>query len=215
MTKDSKRPTEEDYAPKHTEYEERHKFWTGQTIVQFGNANNYFIIVALAMLGYFLKEFSRRAEIELCIFGKNLPTTLLLIPALLALASLLCGTLALLSRLYDFRLNRHLMTIRKKAYSLEYGYKLFNDEYIDPRNNYSYLKYVLHLLANFVKTMTTRKYFIKYNELSNNGIFERFHKLRAQTLKLSRFSWVCFGWQIIWLSFSVIYYCLILLAQKP
>ncbi|MBP6185488.1 MAG: hypothetical protein KA479_11145 [Saprospiraceae bacterium] len=213
MTQETTKPSASEFDLKQAQYDERHRFWTGQALSQFGNANNYFIIVGLAMLGYFLEELGGKGRLVFTGQKVDNSTTRLVLSSIFVFISVLCGTLVLLSRLYDLRLTRHIMTIRKAGYSEEFGYKLFSDDFIDIRNKKKYPMYAYGWLKNFITTIWKRDYYIEDEELSQIAVYEKFRKLRKRTLMLSSFSWMCFSWQIFWLSLSVVVYFFILIAK--
>ena len=87
--------------------------WANQTLSQFGNANNFFIIIGLTILGYLVKEVDQFSELEFtCRLEQINPrATSLVIALIFTFLSLVSGTLTMLSRLYDLRLTRHINTV--------------------------------------------------------------------------------------------------------
>ncbi|AFU69510.1 hypothetical protein P700755_002784 [Psychroflexus torquis ATCC 700755] len=200
MTKqrNSDNPSEDGFRYHKSDYRERHRFWAGQTLTQFGNANNFFIIIGFAILGYLVKEFDQFSNLEFtCEWEKfNSKATFLIVSLILTLLSLLSGTLTMLSRLYDLRLTRDINTIRIKSYSKKYDYdnELPND-YLDIKGKLKFLEFQIALFRKFWGSIFNNGYFLNDKDLENrNDRHRKFLDLRERTLMLGRFSWISFKW---------------------
>lgn len=200
MTKDQKE--------KVLDYKERHRFWAGHTLEQFGTANNFFLISGIALLGYLIKEFDKLGQFECSLHSVNWSATILFFSICSIFLSTLSGTFTLLSRLYDLRLTRHVNTIRIKAYSEDYNFKTFKNEYIDIENGMNRFVMLLALSWKFIGTLTKRNYFITDKDIVNDNINEKFLELRKRAIMLGRFSWVSFGYQIFWILITLMLYLL-------
>lgn len=196
----------EDQENKKLDYKERHRFWAGHTLEQFGTANNFFLISGIALLGYLMKEFEKLGLFNFGIENIDYYATALFFSICSIFLSILFGALTLLSRLYDLRLTRHINTIRIIAYSKEYDYKTFKDEYIDIEKNRKICKMFFILTWKFIGTLTSRNYFITNNNISEETIDNKFLELRKRALMLGRYSWISFNFQILWLLISLIFF---------
>lgn len=196
----------EDKNNKITEYRERHRFWAGQTLSQFGNANNFFMIISFAVIGYLIKEIDHFNDLYFTLTWNNIDfkATLHIIALIFAFLSVISGTFTVLSRLYDLRFTRHINTIRIKSYST-YDDKLPSD-YIDIKKNMKLLKFHWKLLCMFWESIITDKYFFDNDDMKDeNQRHDKFLQLRECTLMLGKYSWITFKWQILWMSLSVVF----------
>lgn len=96
------------------EYKERHNRWTETSITQLSIVNNLFITIACGLLAFcFSKKTFKNIQIDAgspVDWTKTLYFSSILILAL----SILFGFAVLLSRLYDFRITRHILWVRIK-----------------------------------------------------------------------------------------------------
>jgi hypothetical protein len=197
-----------DQETKKLDYKERHRFWAGHTLEQFGTANNFFLISGIALLGYLINEFEKLGQFECGFDNINYSATLLFFSICAIFLSILSGAFTLLSRLYDLRLTRHVIKIRIKAYSEEHNFKTFKNEYIEIENGKNKLVMLIVLLWKFIGTLTKRNYFITDNDILSNSINEKFLELRKRAIMLGRFSWISFDYQIFWILIALILYLL-------
>ncbi|MEZ4721006.1 MAG: hypothetical protein R2813_03910 [Flavobacteriales bacterium] len=197
-----------DYEYNKSDYRNRHQFWAGQTLTQFGNSNNFFIIVGFAVLGYLVKELDQFGEITItCSWHEIDPRATFLVLALIfTFLSLVSGTLTMLSRLYDLRLTRHINIIRIKVYSEKFNFdRKLPDQYIDIKGDLKFPEFHIKLWKNFWGTIVNDKCFLTDKDLDDvKSRHEKFLKLRERTLMLGRFSWISFKWQIIWVALGLL-----------
>ncbi len=203
MTDTNSNNNQEDKIRIKQDYRERLHFWTGETLTQFGTANNFFIAIGITLLGYFIKQLEELGSLSLNLSNPDPKTTLLVVSVSAAFISVLCGIGTLLSRLYDLRLTRHKNTTKVKGYKKKYDFQEFEPDYINIRKNYWYLTYAYILLWNFFNTLTQTKYYITVDDFTKQKAESKFQKLHERTLKLGSFSWMNFGWQIFWISISI------------
>ena len=102
---------------KQKEYSDRHRFWSDKSIQQLSFSNNLLLTISIAAFGYF---FGKREQIyEELIIDTSLPVdwtaTFFVLGSILLWLSILGGTLLTVTRLYDFRLSRHILLTRKRA----------------------------------------------------------------------------------------------------
>ncbi len=179
------------------EYRERHRFWADKTLTQFGFANNFFLVVAIGILGFILKEIETNTQINFSLQNIDWKITLSRLSALFAFASICCGTITMLSRLFDLRLTRHINTVRIKAFDEKNGYKKLDDDYISIEG--------MPMHSTFLDTLTSRHYYIKNSEIKDDDTIKcKFNELRKRTLLLGRISWKYFYYQMVVLIFSVL-----------
>lgn len=196
-------PDKDDFRYHKSDYRDRHRFWAGQALTQFGNSNNFFIFITFAIFGYIVQELDQFSTLEFtCELGKiNRKATFLVISLILTFLSLLSGTLTMLSRLYDLRLTRHINTIRIKAYSKELKYdKDLPSEYLDSKGNMGFPEFQITLFKKFWGSIRNNNYFLSDSDLkTESDRHNKFLELRKRTLMLGRFSWISFKWQIAWI----------------
>jgi hypothetical protein len=204
MTNTNSNTHEEDKVQIKQDYRGRLHFWTGETLTQFGTANNLFIAIGIALLGYFIKQFEEFRSLSLNISSLNPEVTFLVISTLAAFMSVICGIGTLLSRLYDLRLSRHKNTTKVKGFKKKFKFQKFESNYIDIRKNHWYLTYACILLWNFFSTVVQTNYYIIEDDFTTGQSESKFQKLHERTLRLGSFSWMNFGWQIFWISISII-----------
>jgi hypothetical protein len=214
MTDTNSNTNEEDKVQITQDYRERLHFWTGETLTQFGMTNNFFIAIGIALLGYFIKQLEQLGSLNLNTASPDPKVTFLVISTSTAFMSVLCGIGTLLSRLYDLRLSRHKNTTKVKGYKEKFGFQKFEPNYIDIRRNHCYLIYACILLWNFFGTIVQTKYYINDDDFTKGQSKSKFQKLHERTLKLGSFSWMNFGWQIFWISISIIGFLLKLILGK-
>jgi hypothetical protein len=111
-----------------------------------------------------------------------------------------------MSRLFDLRLTRHTIWIRKKSYKK--WEQEFEDNYVDISNESIFSK-----LLTFFGTWFKSNYFINDVDLNDfNKLNDKFQALRKRNLVLGNFSWNCLSGQIIFLSVGFFSYLFFLLT---
>lgn len=190
---------------KKLEYTERQRFWQEKALEQFGYANNLFIAINIAVLGYLVKQ-AHTEGIKINTSDWEWSVTLLGISIIVASFSLLCGITSVLSRLYDLRLTRHIIDLRKRDYIDHH--KIIYKYYSKRKYRIVTISEFYSLRKNFVKTVFDRKdnYWIEDLEVDPDILLKKFHCLRIRTNKLGEFSWKTFKAQIISLCIAVIIY---------
>jgi hypothetical protein len=149
--------TDKQYTEK--EYRERHRFWADKTLTQFGFANNFFLFVAIGILGFILKEIESKTQINITLQNIDWKITLSRVSAILSFSSISCGSITMLSRLFDLRLTRHINTIRIKALETNVSADLIVD--------YTSIE-GMPMLTTFFDTLTSRHYFITDSEIKDD-----------------------------------------------
>jgi len=110
------------------DYSERHRFWAELAVKQTTFSNNILLTLSIAVLGYFFVKHGVIYEVLDLGFAwpRNWPASLFAFGTLLILFSTLFGLFVSFTRLYDFRLTRHILLTRKRA--MEECYLLPDDE---------------------------------------------------------------------------------------
>jgi hypothetical protein len=99
------------------EYQVRYHFWTDKKFIQLSFQNNIFLVVSIAMLGYFWKERTN-VYTDLIINSRlsiDLKIGFFFIGILSLSYSIITGLLMAISRLYDLRLTSNILLTRKRA----------------------------------------------------------------------------------------------------
>jgi hypothetical protein len=187
------------------EYTARNNFWTDKAITQLGYSINLFTTVEIALLGYLVTNRNKFPEFEY-IKGGDINYSLIFYYSSLVIIfiSVLFGFISILSRIYDFRLTRHLALTRKrflKSKKTKDG--LINSKIIDiSKDNY---------FKAFRKNLFGNIEFVNETHFDNGTVPSQFEKLRRNSKILGAISWKTHKIQIMFfvigilvLGFSVI-----------
>src|SRR5690606_32192830 len=102
---------------KNQDYKERHKEWRKISVTQLSNTNNILLTISAGLLAFcFDKELFKKIHLDTTqgIYW----THFFYVAAIISLAlSMAFGIGVLFSRLYDFRISRHLSLTRKRLYT--------------------------------------------------------------------------------------------------
>jgi hypothetical protein len=164
-----------------TEYERRHSFWSEQALNQLGYSLNLFFTLNLSFLVYLITErknypnfyfdISAKAEWKFVFY------CLLLI---FLFISLLIATSVIISRLYDLRITRFIIWVRKRTYKKHEA--LLSDKFLDFSKE--------GIVSNFLRTLFYKIEFIDDNDFKDLDILKRkFDELRMQGKLLGQFTW--------------------------
>ena len=104
-------------ATKLKEYSERHRFWTDQAVKQTTFSNNILLTISIAVFGYFFVNRGVVYKVLVLDFALpiNPPVVFFIVGTLFITISMMLGFLLSFTRLYDFRLTRHILLTRKRA----------------------------------------------------------------------------------------------------
>lgn len=192
------------------DFDDRERHWSSMALQQFGNANNFFTVTAIALLGFLTKSYFEVGQIELNLKNPSFNLTALGLSIMSCFLSALLGSSVLISRLYDLRLTRHKLLIRRKVPDDKTKY--LNNSYIDTKENIKLLKYLWNLISNFFSTILTSSYFFRDSDYKEAKVLgHRFTALRLRILLLGQFSWLSFRWQLFWLMTSLFCYTIYIL----
>lgn len=197
--------TEEEKKEKIKEYSERHSFWTNQVLNQFGFSINLFLTIGIGFIAYLVAQRADYPKIHLdCKAEIHWGLTTYLTVICLIFISMLAGAISVISRLYDLRLTRHIIWVRKRTIK-KIG-KLLPENFIDLNKD--------SLCRNFITTLKRRILFIidsDYNDYEQ--LKTKFNALRKQSKMLGELSWLTHKAQIILTIISTIIYGLTVLIK--
>lgn len=184
------------------EYNERYRFWSNQILSQFGYTQNLFITIGLGFFGYLISIRDKYPEIIIkCSLPINWNLAFYMSSFLLVFISILIGSISILSRLYDLRLTRHIISTRKEAFKERN--LLFTDSFI------KFDESLIFLLKSFFKIIFCKIQFIKNTEINKSAeLKSEFENLRKQSKILGILSWKTHKIQIMTLIISVLIYSL-------
>jgi len=181
-------------------YIERHRTWQNNTINQLSFANNFLLTISIGFLAYVFRE---EKNIQ-TLFDKSIFNLLTLICVILAIYE---GILVIISRLYDFRISRHISLVRKRFYN-----KMRN-EMVKTLPHSDFPKPNLCVRVNAIRKIIfckveflTQREILKLKEKKLN--MERFNSLRELSNTLGIISWIGLKFQAIFLLLSCIFFVL-------
>ena len=189
--------TDTEFKDKLQEYINRNNFWTDKTITQLGYSINLFTTIGIAFLGYIITNrdkfphlsFSRESEFSWIL-------TLFLIGTFSIIMSIGFGFKAILSRLFDFRISRHLALTRKrfltknrkKALSENRVVGLIDSKIIDVTNERNCPIFWKHILG--------KTEFVTESDFKESRVIEKYEKLRKESKILGNMTWKYHRFQI-------------------
>lgn len=183
------------------EYKERHIRWQNFTINQFGFTNNIIITLGIAFLAFaFDKDFLSTFSISnKSVFNPKMLIHLIVIFCLIA--SIGFGILTTLSRLFDFRLTRHIALTRQRYYSKK----------TDTLPDYGFPKTTLKkLISTSCKIIfgdidfLTKKETIQLKD--HVDLMNKFNMIRLLAHILGELSWKCMKLQLSLLFIAIFVY---------
>ena len=169
-------------------YEERLRFWTEQSLNQVGYSLNVFLSIELAFLAYLISQRNDFPKLHID-FNESISWKLVsyyTIIVLLFIAILICSS-AILTRLYDLRITRHLAIVRKRC--LKIFTKYLPENYLD----------IDHLkpITSFKKALLGKIKFVHFKtDTTYESIIPPFQELRTHAKKLGDFTWFTHNLQL-------------------
>ncbi len=181
----------EELKEKLKEYDSRNSYWTDKTINQLGYSINLFTTVGIAFLGYLVTNRDKFPPLE---FGSAGDINCLLITYLSTIffifSSIIIGFASVLSRLFDFRITRHISLTRKRFLSRKKSREgLINSSIIDISKE----KYCRSLW----KSVFGKIEFINESDFENNKVPEKIEQLRKESKILGALTWRMHFCQIV------------------
>lgn len=164
----------------YAEYERRHSFWSEQSLNQIGYSTNLFFTLNLGFLAYVIsqrKDFPRLSFNHQPIIEWKLVFYFTIL--ILLFLGLIIASSIIISRLYDLRLTRFIVWVRKRVYTQHHI--LLADQYLDLKKNST---------TNFLRTLFCKINFITKDDFENIDLLKtKFNNLREQQKLLGQFTW--------------------------
>lgn len=184
------------------ELKDCHKRWQDISINQFGYVNNWFISIGIAFITFAFDKasLSKISFSEYSEFDWNIATLILVV------ISIVYGLISALSRLYDFRLTRHITLTKQRFYESNED-NLENYEFSKPSfcEKIEALEFILFKDLLFLSRSESK------NILKQIELEERMKTLRKTSNALGIITWDCLRMEIIFLALSIICYTIYLL----
>lgn len=188
--------TESEKKEKIIEYSKRHQFWLSQSVTQFGFSINLFLTLGLAFISLLFNKIENydNTTILTCYFDYKLLGYF--IALFFILVSISAGLICVLTRLWDLRITRHIILVRKRtAKKLS---KPLSDKFISQSCQY----------LPFLKELITKKIeFVKEEDFEDfKKLSSKFKGLRTCSRNLGELSWKTHKFQLYSLIISLIIY---------
>lgn len=191
------------FKEKTEEYKIRHKEWRSLSLNQLSIVNNSFTSLALAFLAFVFKP-DTLVNISFMPLKADFKLSLVSISLVLLITSIVFGLLILLTRIYDFRLSRHLALSRQRMMN---HYKS-RDGYLPNNNDRDYN--LCDRLNALFKIVFLKIDFITRSEIENRDkadvVSDKFKRLQEFSSILGSATWKWLKIQIILFLFSIILY---------
>lgn len=199
-----------DYSEKLKGYKERHQRWQDYAITQLGYVNNIILTISIGFMAFafnndkkFLEtlSFSKDSEFSCKMFFYILTLICLLV-------SIKFGIITSLSRLYDFKITRHIALTRMRFCKFSKGeFSLPDYDFIKPKCKEIFN--ALFKIPKGIKLLTKQE----TNLLKEKPeLMKKFNKLRRLSHNLGIISWGGIKMQILFLLFSLILYVISLFS---
>lgn len=191
--------SEEEKKEKLIEYSNRGNFWTNQVLTQFGYSINFFLTIGVALLGFIVSKRDKFQNINFVETNIDWKLLFYFISLLFVFISIIFGSIAVLSRLYDLRITRYILIVRKKAMKKIPRY--LSEETIEVK-------------GKFLNVFNIKIEFIIEDDYKNIEVLkDKFKVLRTQCNILGDMSWKSHRRQIIFLVISAIIFGLIVVIK--
>jgi len=196
--------TKDDLNNKLNEYINRSNFWTEKATNQLGYSINLFTTLGIGLIGYLITNREKFPKFMfICCGNINWILVLYFSTAFLIFLSIVLGFMSILSRLYDFRISRHLSLNRKRYLSRNKSNDgLINSKIINISNEKKF--------KIFMKNVFGEIKFITESDFENKRVVDKFEQLRKESKILGAFSWTMHKYQIISFTISLLLYGLTL-----
>lgn len=198
-------------------YIDRHRNWQNKAIDQLSYANNFLLTITVGLLAFvFEKDVFSKIHFCICDCSFNWPLTLYSFSLFFTALAILTGIFVLVSRLYDFRISRHITLIRKRFYK-------YNQDISEQNKNAAILWHKDFKEPNFcqqigaiVKVIFKKIKFLEKSEmeiLKSSFPRQKFEDLREFSFRLGFISWKWTKLQGLYFAMSVLLYCIYLWAK--
>lgn len=189
---------EESKEKKIQEFQERYRFWADKRITQLSFQNDFLLTLAIAVIGYLWSERSNVYPKLIIDFNSEVDwTVMFFLFGLTAVALSICSGLILsLSRLYDLRATSNVLLARKRSTKNDIEIK---DEEL---TQFCFSRAMMSLLCLFWQY---QNYEVTTRDISdNNGLQNKFTKLRQISRDLGDLTWCLLRWQTACLFVGVV-----------
>lgn len=183
--------TKDEVTNKLNEYIDRSNFWTEKAISQFGYSINLFTTLGIGLFSYLITTREKFPKLKIIRCGDiDWIFVLYFSASILTFISIVLGFLSILSRLYDFRISRHLSLNRKRHLSRNKSNEgLINSKITDISNEKKF--------GIFIKNVFGKIDFITESDFEQKHVEKKFEQLRKESKILGAFSWTMHKYQII------------------
>jgi len=182
------------------EYKNRHKEWRDITVNQLSNVNNVFTSLSIGFFAFVFNPEKINNEHKILWFS-----------LFFLILSITFGLLILLTRLYDFRISRHLAMTRQKTlnhYNSKYG--LLPDN----RNGEDFNS-CDRFIALF-KIILCKIEFVSYEDIEKKDkslLKKKFERLQELSDVLGSATWKWLKLQVLFFMFSIFLYGILIFFQ--
>lgn len=179
-------------------YIKRQQEWRDISVNQLSNANN--IILSLSSgLFIFILEKNSISQIQIDLKQDiNWQIIFYILSLISLLFSLISGICVLISRLYDFRLSRHIAIVRLRNLKKNKTELSYTD--IEPNN-------LKKSIFSFIRILFIKIHFIKDVDFENTESLEqKFQTIRTLSFHLGNLTWICTKIQVITFMFGGFFY---------
>ena len=199
-------------------YIDRHRYWQDKAIEQLSFANNFLLTISTGLLA-FLFDKELLSGIGVCFNNCEIDKSLTLYSFSLffILLSLTTGVFVLISRLYDFRLSRHITLVRQRFYQENEGQITAENKNaaVLSHDDFSYPNFRQRLATVFIviffKLGLLTKLEMRTSKIDFNK--EKFENIRELSFRLGTISWKWTKLQGLYFLVGTIFYVLYLWAK--
>lgn len=179
------------------EYKQRHKEWRDISVTQLSNVNNIFITLSTGLLAFIIKN--RTEDIYFVFCGCiDWSDASFVIAVILMCISIICGIGVLFSRLYDFRISRHLALTRQRFYDKQI--KVFKDK--DYEEHKKKEKYTFCDRLDALKKINR----INISQEDETDMRKKFNELKERSYILGEATWIWTRRQVCFFLLSALIY---------
>lgn len=207
------------------EYSERHRFWTDLAVKQTTFSSNILLTISIAVFGYFF--VNRGAVYKVLVLDFTLPinwsVSIFIAGTLFIFFSMLFGLSVSFTRLYDFRLTRHILLTRKRAMK-EY-YRLPDGKLRKENLYHSFIGFLCIVFKFDNYKIKKGEVSVKKTENSHNNappfnlhpskeLRKKFNYLRNRSDSFGKLTHRLLSWQLLFFSFGLILYTIVMVMNE-
>lgn len=188
------------------DYIDRHRNWQNKAIEQLSFANNLLLTISTGLL-VFIFDKNKISEAYFCFCNINWSLTLYSLSLFSIILATFVGFIALISRLYDFRLSRHIALIRKRFYEKNQDEEKL-EKAVLPANDHNPPGF-WKMAGKLCKVIFCRIDFLTKEETKTSKYgfpLGRFNNIRESSFVLGVATWRLTKFQCICLLMGVLFY---------